>query len=252
MSLDTEALQRSFAESGFVRLSAFVDREELKEVNERVDHFVETVVPRLPNNTVYYEDKDDLASLKQVQRLHEHDSHFARLLSGSRFEELAALLLGESVTPINMQYFNKPAGLGKETPAHQDGHYFMLNPNHAVTMWLALEDVGADQGCVCYAEGSHKRGLREHVATELLGFSQGVVDFGAEDMRRRVECVSEAGDLIAHHSLTLHWAGPNTSPAKSRKALGLIYYAASARIDEAAHAAYQRRLAESLSKRGKI
>lgn len=50
----------------------------------------------------------------------------------------------------------KPPRIGKGTPPHQDGYYFMLEPNEAVTMWMALEDVNEENGCVRYVKESHK------------------------------------------------------------------------------------------------
>jgi len=45
-----------------------------------------------------------------------------------------------------------------------------------------------------------------------------------------------------HHSKTIHWAGPNTSPTRARRALGFVYFGESAKVDEAARAAYQAKL----------
>jgi len=61
-----------------------------------------------------------------------------------------------------MQWFNKPAKMGTETPPHQDGFYFMLEPNHAVTMWLALDVADAENGCMRYIPRSHLGGIRPH------------------------------------------------------------------------------------------
>jgi ectoine hydroxylase-related dioxygenase (phytanoyl-CoA dioxygenase family) len=210
-------------------------------------------VQALPPELVYYEDRNDTSTLKQVQRLHEHEPYFEAMMDRSRFEQLARILLGEDVVGKNIQYFNKPAGSGRPTPPHQDGYYFMLEPNHAVTMWLALEDVGEDQGCIHYVSGSHKLGMRPHDSSAVLGFSQQVADFGTpNDRSSEVACPCLAGHLIVHHSLTIHWAGGNVSNGKSREALGLIYYGESAREDEEAHAEYQRRLAAELAAQNRI
>ena len=88
---------------------------------------------------------------------------------------------GEPVVPQGAEYFNKPAKIGKPTPAHQDGYYFKLKPNHAVTLWLALESVDAENGCVRYVQGSHRHGLRAHGRSGVLGFSQGMLDFPQPD-----------------------------------------------------------------------
>ncbi|MAG55104.1 MAG: phytanoyl-CoA dioxygenase [Planctomycetes bacterium] len=238
---------------GFLSLPGFMTAAEVAEVNAGVQRFIEAVVPAMPAELVYYEDRGDPATLKQVQLLHEHDPYFRSLMSGSRFQALARALLGEDVVGRNLQYFNKPPGIGLPTPPHQDGRFFMLEPCTALTMWLALEDVGEAQGCIRYVRGSHTMGMRVHERSGVLGFSQHIPGFGREeDLEREVVCPSTAGQLLVHHALTIHRASGNRSPDRSRRALGFIYHARSARHDEAAHAAYQNRLATELAAQRKI
>ena len=74
-------------------------------------------------------------------------------------------------------------------------------------MWMALETVDEENGCVRYVKGSHKLGMREHGRTQTLGFSQGITDFGTdEDLLHEVYFPTQAGDLLVHHSLTIHRA----------------------------------------------
>ena len=55
-----------------------------------------------------------------------------------------------------------------------------------------------------------------------------------------------------HDARTIHWAGANRSQTRTRRALGFIYYAKSARIDETAKKAYQDRLDAKLRSASKI
>lgn len=240
-----------FERDGFQVYSRFLDEGELAEVRLETNRFLSKVVPTMPKELVYYEDHTRPETLKQVQRVFEHDAYFHELMFASRFEALAAELLGESVIGKNLQYFNKQAGMSQATPPHQDGYYFMLEPCRAITLWLALEDVSLDQGCVHYARGSHRAGLCAHDATGVLGFSQSIPDFQAED-HEVVACPAQAGDLMAHDAQTIHWAGANERIGRSRQALGFIYYGESAKEDVVAQRAYQRRLAERLAAEGKI
>jgi phytanoyl-CoA hydroxylase len=251
--LQIEELRQAFASDGFVSLPGFLGPDELGGVHEALRRFTMETVPSLPAELVYYEDKTDSRSLKQVQRLHEHCEFFAAMMLGSRFERLAQVLLGGPVVGKNMQYFNKPPGIGLPTPAHQDGAYFMLEPSQAVTMWLALEDVDLEQGCVRYVRASHLRGLRPHGRSGVLGFSRDILDYGSDDdLASEVAQPCRAGDLIAHHALTIHLADGNFSKERSREALGFIYYGRSAREDEGARAAYERQLASELADQRRI
>jgi phytanoyl-CoA hydroxylase len=169
------------------------------------------------------------------------------MLNDSKFKKLAEFLLDDAVVPKTLEYFNKPPRIGKPTPPHQDNYYFMLKPAEAVTMWLALEDVDAENGCVRYVTGSHLHGVRPHGRTQTLGFSQGITDFGTEDdQASAVAFPAKAGDLLIHHSMTIHWAEANRSE-RTRKAIGWIYWAESAQEDTEAKAAYQQKLKAELS-----
>lgn len=242
-----------FAGDGFVAIKQFISGDALVELQEHVARFIHDVVPSLPPEHVFFEDKRDAATLKQIQQMGSHDRWFHTLFSEGPFREVATLLLDGPVIPKNLQYFNKPAGVSQATPPHQDGYYFMLDPCEAVTMWLALEAVDEQNGCVRYVRGSHRSGMRPHARTQTLGFSQGIVDFPTQtDIAREVAIPAQAGDLLVHHAMTIHRADENRSLDRSRRALGFIYYSERAREDSAAHAEYQRRLALELKNTGKI
>lgn len=242
-----------FSTDGFVQIQHFVSDPSLGELLANVDRFIRDVVPQLPSDQVFYEDKQDRTTLKQIQNMGLHDPWFHELFTQSRFRETAELLLDGPVVPRNLQYFNKPSGVGQPTPPHQDGYYFMLDPCRAVTMWFALEDVDEENGCVRYVRGSHRRGMREHIRTQTLGFSQGIVGYPSEEDRKcEVAMPAQAGDLLVHDAMTIHRADGNRSNTRSRRALGFVYFSEQAREDTVAQAAYQRKLAAEMRISGKI
>jgi phytanoyl-CoA hydroxylase len=64
---------------------------------------------------------------------------------------------------------------------------------------------------------------------------------------------ASAGDLLVHHSLTIHRANTNTSQS-SRKAIGFIYYQAEVEVevDERRYQDYKLGLADQLRTKKKI
>ena len=251
---DLAALKADFDRDGFLAVRPLFGPAEMAEIAARLDRFIAERVPDLPSEEVYYEDRSDRTTLKQMQRLHEHDPWFGALTREGIIRNLAETALGEPVRPVNLQFFNKPAGVGQPTPPHQDGYYFHLSPCRAVTGWLALEAVDDENGCIHYVRGSHRgAGFRPHGRSNVLGFSQGMTDFGtAEDRAGTVACPGGPGTFLMHDARTIHWAGPNRSPSRSRRALGFVYFAESAQVDEAAKAAYKARLEAELRAERKI
>jgi len=226
--------RQDFERDGYIAIKPLFDADKIAEINRELARFVDTVVPTMPSSRVYYEDINDQSSLKQIQKMFEHDAYFADLMTKGVIRDVAEHLLQDKARPVNMQYFNKPPSVGQATPAHQDGYYFHLNPCSAVTGWLALEPVDEENGCVRYVRGSHKSDtFRPHGYTGLIGFSQGITDFGTdEDKRNTVSVAGDAGTFLMHHAL--------------------IYYADQAKEDAESQKRYQAELEKSLRAAGKI
>jgi len=246
--------RQDFERDGYIAIKPLFDADKIAEINRELARFVDTVVPTMPSSRVYYEDINDQSSLKQIQKMFEHDAYFADLMTKGVIRDVAEHLLQDKARPVNMQYFNKPPSVGQATPAHQDGYYFHLNPCSAVTGWLALEPVDEENGCVRYVRGSHKSDtFRPHGYTGLIGFSQGITDFGTdEDKRNTVSVAGDAGTFLMHHARTIHYAEANKSTTRSRRALGFIYYADQAKEDAESQKRYQAELEKSLRAAGKI
>lgn len=120
-------------------------------------------------------------------------------------------------------------------------------------MWLAMDDVDEENGCVRYVRGSHRLGMRSHGRSGTLGFSQYITDYPCpNDLRHEVAFPAKPGDLLVHHAITIHRADGNRSATRSRRALGFIYYSEQAVEDAQAAQRYQQQLAKELASAGKI
>ena len=253
MNPASDTLRRSFDTDGYVAIPAFLSTAELVILNSNLERYIRDIVPTLAPEHVFYEDKNRPETLKQLQVMQTHDHYFAELFNDGPFERLAEVVLNDRVIGKNLQYFNKPPGVGQPTPAHQDGYYFKLDPPEAVTMWLALDVVDQENGCVRYVRGSHQRGMRPHARTGVLGFSQGITDYGQpEDIADELAFPAQPGDLLVHHALTVHRADGNRSANRSRRSLGFIYFAERAREDTATVTQYQQQLKTELLANNKI
>ena len=127
----------------------------------------------------------------------------------------------------------------------------MIEPPHpALTMWLALDEADVENGCLRYEAGSATADggvVRPHCASGVMGFSQVLERYNAVDrpggtgVDTEVAVPAAPGDLILHHARMAHRADANTSSTRHRRALGAIFYGASAKVDQVA---YDRRQAE--------
>lgn len=243
-------LTESFAKNGYIYCREML-ADAVEPILAELARIIRDELDRLPTDHVFFEDKADPATLKQIQQLQTHSDFFRVLAEEGELRDLSATLLGERTDCQNVQYFNKPPQIGKPTPPHQDGYYFCLSPPSAVTMWIALDTVDEENGCVRYIPKSHLQAVRSHGPTDTLGFSQGISDFPTPaDTAAEIAILASPGDVLAHHALTIHRADGNNSPTRTRRALGIIYYGESAKEDAGARERYLQQLQRNQS--GKI
>lgn len=226
-----------YERDGFVVVRGFLPAEELTELLENLDRYIRDVVPSLEPTHAFYHDRSRPETLKQLQHMG-CDPFFAEYSRRPRWRQLAQALIGEAVEVQEPEWFNKPPGVEHPTPPHQDNYYFCLRPAHVATLWLALDQVDDENGCLRYVAGSHRRGIRPHARTTVLGFSQGISDFGPQDEEREVKIHLQPGDLVAHHGETIHRAEPNRSSTRQRRAFAQVFRGVSCRRDDQAFQRY--------------
>jgi phytanoyl-CoA hydroxylase len=233
-----ESEKQAFDRDGFVVIRRFLAGSELSELVGQLEHYIRDVVPRLSDAHAFYHDRARPETLKQMQFMQD-DPFFRDYTCHSKWKALAEALVGEAAACESPEWFNKPPGVDHPTPPHQDNYYFNLQPPNVVTIWLALDKVDDENGCLRYLPGSHQRGFRPHGRSNVLGFSQGITDFGPDDAAAERKIHLGPGDAVAHHGMTIHRAEPNRSQTRDRRAFAMVFKGVSCRRDEAGFARYQ-------------
>lgn len=230
--------QSRFARDGYTVIRQLLPPDELAELKQNLDRYIRDVVPRLADADAFYEDRARPETLKQLQRMGQ-DEFFESYGRRPRWVNVAERLLGEPAIAEQPEWFNKPPGTNHVTPPHQDNYYFCLAPPSVLTIWLALDEVDAENGCLRYVAGSHQGGFRTHCRSKILGFSQGITDYSADDFTCEVAVTLQPGDAVAHHGMTIHRADVNMSATRNRRSFAMVFKGVSCQRDEAAFARYQ-------------
>ena len=233
-----QVVLESFRQDGFVHLPGFMDEVEIDAIDTQVVEVIENLVPTLDRTAAMYEDYEQPETLKQVNIPAALAPGLVELRQSAKVLGLVEWLLEDKAVAQSLELFIKPPRVGTPTPPHQDGFYFCLEPNVALTAWLALDDMDDENGTLHYVAGSHKMGVLDHDASQVLGFSQGLVERDLTGLGREVSLCRRRGDLLVHHSLTIHRAGGNPS-TRLRRALAMVYYGANAKLDPDAYQRYQ-------------
>jgi len=239
----------AFDRDGFLLVRQFLPNDGFQALRENVARFIRDVAPTMSDAEVFYQDKKRPETLKQIGKM-QSDPFFKCLLEDRRWVDVAETLLGEAAVPMEVEWFNKPPNTDHPTPPHQDNYYFKLIPPNVLTMWLALETIDDENGCIRYLPGSHRADIRPHAPTNVLGFSQGITGWGPDDQAHEVAIHLQPNDLIIHHGNTVHRADPNRSPTRHRPASAVVFRGVSAQKDESAMASHQEDLRKQQRNKG--
>jgi hypothetical protein len=151
----------------------------------------------------------DTVQFNWLQRL---DPPFNELAIVRKARDLGEAVLSADVHIPFMSLICKAASRGGWTPWHQDSAYdrdvAKVNDFEAFTVWISLQDVNAETGCLCYSEGTHRGGFRRH--TPIANSCSVTTGLKATD-GAVTACPLPAGGLLVHDRLVLHCATPNRS-----------------------------------------
>lgn len=137
---------------------------------------------------------------------------------------IARAILGPSAKLAFEQMIYKPAGKGAGTPWHQDDAFTQDAEVEVaqISIWMPLQDVAEENGCMRYVAGSHLGPLFDHRSPNndpRVHALEAVVD---PDTLTPTYVPLPAGACVIHHSRTLHGSAPNFS-ANERMAYILAF-----------------------------
>ena len=143
-------------------------------------------------------------------------------LLGGLAETLQDRVLSSEVVDFGLHAILKPAGIGSETPWHQDEAYWdPAKYFHGLSVWMPLQEVTEENGCMCFIPGTHTgEVMSHHHAGDDPRIEALVVDDGHIDISKAVVCPIPAGGATFHFCRTFHYTGPNRSVVP-RRALAL-------------------------------
>ena len=127
--------------------------------------------------------------------------------------EMVADLIGEDIILWGTTVFGKPAHTGKATPWHQDGQYWPIRPLASCSAWIAIDDVGVENGCMRVIPGSHKGSdvLSHHTNTaDDLTLNQ-ELDADQFEEDEAVDIILRPGQMSFHDINMVHGSRHNTS-----------------------------------------
>jgi phytanoyl-CoA hydroxylase len=206
---DSSSHVAEMKEQGYTVLPSLLDRAFAGELREEVLEIIRETQPPHP----------------QLQQSSQYliGSRLDRLVGSEELRRLASELCeGECLRFLPFTAVKAPGGGGFQY--HQDNQYRLFD-GLGVNLWLALEDIDEQNGCLCLVPGSHKLGPLDWVPTGDPNKSRTITwePDNAVPIRMR------AGDCLAFDRLTIHCSLANRTE-QPRVGYSVTYHLADVRF----------------------
>jgi len=219
LASSTTAGKSHFEREGYAIFHHVLDADLMAEARQHVDWLLQKNPDTRPEQLHHF--------------LMTDDPFWVRLISDDRLLDIAEQFIGPHLALFASHYICKRPFDGQAVLWHQDGTYWPLAPMEAVTLWLAIDDADAENGCMrVLPRSQHLRLLKPE---ELIQQDDGKnvlgsgIDPAQIDETKIVGIVLKAGEVSVHHPNVIHGSTANTSP-RWRRGLTIRYIPASTRI----------------------
>jgi ectoine hydroxylase-related dioxygenase (phytanoyl-CoA dioxygenase family) len=215
-----------YQKNGYFRYENFYSAAAMAELRQCIDNAIETNRARILGADRDGRVSDDYEQVfNQMVNLWTDYPAARQIAFDPRVAETARRLAGcRHVRIYHDHAMVKPAGQhSRQTNWHQDAPYWGMDPVGALSAWIAIDDVTAENGCLQFVPGSHKHERLDPIHLDEDGDS--IVAKMQErgfDVPEPVTMAMAAGGVTFHHGCTFHHAGPNRSDAP-RRAFAIIF-----------------------------
>ena len=250
MALAAPLCRSSFKRNGFVICEKFIAKQTADKLNQRLErilqgHHSDGNIASRPDKAPSPVKNSNTKSKKtlQVVNIWKADRAFADIVTSRELGKIVAYLGNWKGARIaNDQVWCKPPGAAALT-FHRDSAYFDFEPNHVITVWIALDDMDPEVGPLRYVHGSHLWG-GGRVGSASLFFGKGQKSTysmlydaarrqGISNPEAELEFTTvgvRAGGMAIHDGLTWHGSEKNNSDTNPRRGLGIHFIPSDARL----------------------
>ncbi len=174
-----------------------------------------------------FNDKGDLVVDKRLainkigHAMHDLMPVFERFSYREQLLNIAEQLGQQEPSIAQSQYIFKQPEIGGKVNSHTDSTFIYTDPLSCIGAWVALEDAGMENGCLCAIPGSHTSPLQQQFVRNEEGTGTVFVTTNEEriewDDQKLVPLEVKKGALVLLHGAVVHASYANHS-RKSRHA----------------------------------
>ena len=219
---ETQNALLGWSENGFAVLPGFFTEDEINGIEKELQKVIE-------NKKGYWRHRD-----KKLMFAIHHSNKLRKTITEKPLLDILSLLLGRKALLFQSINFWK----GSEQPAHSDSIHMTTYPEgFLIAVWIALEDIGPDNGPLFYYPGSHKLkpvlirdfdhgGNRWRTGDNINKKYEDQIAARISDSKLQpVEFLPKKGDILIWHSNLVHGGMKMNNPELTRKSMVLHLYA---------------------------
>jgi ectoine hydroxylase-related dioxygenase (phytanoyl-CoA dioxygenase family) len=220
--LELTELQKQWARDGFVLLSGFVSEAEVETINT-------TIEDAISNEQLHFN-----YTQRKIFNAHRQIPAIAAIAQHPELLKLLEELMGKPAIHFQTINFN----VGSEQKAHSDSiHMTTLPLGYLAGVWVALEEINADNGPLTYYPGSHLlpyvlNGDYDNSSSAFFldgnaneKYERYVEKVVADSGLKPLELQTQPGDVLIWHANLLHGGAPIKNAKLTRKSMVFHYFA---------------------------
>lgn len=210
-----------FVEEGYLILKGFFAEEQVEQLNREIDALLQQ------------QQLDFNYTGRKIMESYKHSSTANAFFRDAQLLELLQFIMGKPIIPFHTINFIE----GSEQRAHSDSIHMTTEPQgYLIAAWIALEDIGPDQGPLVYYPKSHRL---PYITTE--DYPSGhtkwrLGEFANKHFEDEVERIVEAhqfeaktfhaqkGDVLLWHANLIHGGTAITKAGATRKSMVAHYF----------------------------
>ena len=214
---------QSYRNDGFVVIDGWLTHDELEQWRNAYDEAVGERTTRLPGREGPPPKTGKIFDNIFLQRVNlwQTNKRICSLLHTERIGKHAATLAGVDAIRVYHDQALIKEPWANATPWHMDGAYWSFHSRDAITIWIALDDVTVQNGCLYFLPGTFQQAEFTDIplGSNMKGMFESCPQWAEINP---VPAVMKAGSCSFHNGLTPHAAGPNMTTGR-RRALACVF-----------------------------
>jgi non-heme Fe2+,alpha-ketoglutarate-dependent halogenase len=206
----SEAQKSFYHENGYlIGLPAIYSPEEMQSINAGLPPLLALLQPG--------------ETAKDIREWHETSTYLYEIVMNPKIHDLAEGIIGPNFFVWASSFFIKEPYSKSIVGWHQDAYYWPMKPHNTVTVWLAFDDVDAENGAMKIIPRSHKAGLLKHSRSQQTDSILTLeLESGTFSEAEAVQFKLKAGEVSLHDDRAVH-GSPGNPSARRRAGLTIRY-----------------------------